>query len=227
MLKAVIFDMDGVILDSERLSRAAWIELAEEKGFADIDSLFTEAMGHSVDEITAMFLERYGFDDYPGFQEEVFAWNREHTPGGIIPLREGVPELLDLLKENGILIGLATATDKAVVEKELGAVGVLEYFDTVIAGDMVRRCKPDPEIYLKACEQLGVRPEESYGVEDGKNGILALHAAGIPAVMAEDQYHPSPEIAALCETVLPTLEAVREYFSAVVLPSGSQPECIH
>ena len=216
MLKAVVFDMDGVILDSERLSRRAWKELGEARGFTDTDSLFAEAMGHSVDELTAMFLERYGFDDYPGFRDEVFAWNQAHTPDGVIPLREGARELLGFLKEKGILIGLATATDGAVVNEELGALGVLDSFDTIISGNMVSRCKPDPEIYLRACTELGVRPEEAYGVEDGKNGILALHAAGMPAVMAEDQYHPSPEIAALCEAVLPTLEAVRSHFSAVM-----------
>lgn len=215
-LRAVVFDMDGVILDSERLAHAAWRELAAEYGLEDIDSVYAEAMGHNVDEISALFREQYGRDLYPAFRERAFAWIARHTPGGIVPLREGARELLLFLKEQHIKTGLATATERAVAKRELTAAGVWDWFDCVVTGDQVSECKPDPEIYLKACELLNVRPEEAYGVEDGRNGILALHAAGMPAVMAEDQYHPSQEITAMCEAVLPSLQKVKEFFEAIL-----------
>ena len=215
-LKAVVFDMDGVVLDSERLAHAAWRELAAADGLPDIDAVYAESMGHNVEESSALFLERYGRDIYPAFRKRVYQWISEHTPGGVIPLREGARELLVFLREHKILTGLATATEQAIAREELTAVGVWDLFDCVVTTDQVSACKPDPEIFLKACSLLGVRPEEAYGVEDGRNGILALHAAGMPAILAEDQYHPSPEIAALCETVLPTMTAVREYLSEIL-----------
>ncbi len=215
-LRAVVFDMDGVILDSERLAHAAWREFASADGLPDIDRLYADSMGRSEEEIAVLFRERYGFDGYPEFRERVLSWSTDHVPGGIIPLRKGARELLDFLREHGIRTGLATATERVIAQKELTDTGVWDSFDFVVTGDQVSNCKPDPEIYLKACELLGVRPEETYGVEDGRNGILALHAAGMPAILAEDQYHPSPEIAALCEAVLPSLDAVHGYFSGLM-----------
>ena len=212
MLKAVVFDMDGVILDSERLSHEAWRELAKERNLPDIEGLYCAAMGKSVDEISVLFEEALGFNGYPEFREQVLAWNKAHSPGGIVPLRRGAGELLRFLKENGVLIGLASATEYDILKRELTDTGVLSLFDTVMAGDMVAHCKPDPELFLRACEGLGVDPAETYGVEDGYGGIQAIHAAGMRAILAEDQYHPTPEIAALCEAVLPTMEAVKEYF---------------
>lgn len=217
MLKAVVFDMDGVILDSERLSHEAWRELAKEKKLPDIEELYCAAMGKSVDEIAALFREAFGYDGYPEFRGRVLAWNREHSPGGIVPLRRGAGELLRFLKENGVRIGLASATEKDILTRELSDTGVLHLFDTVMAGDMVAHCKPDPELFLRACEGLDVDPAEAYGVEDGYGGILAIRAAGMRAILAEDQYHPTPEIAALCEAVLPTMEAVQRYFSAIIV----------
>ena len=216
MLRAVVFDMDGVILDSERLAHAAWREFALTDGLPDIDRLYADAMGRSEEEIAVLFRERYGFDGYPEFRERVLSWSADHVPGGIIPLRDGARELLAFLRERGIRTALATATERVIAQKELTDTGVWSYFDHVVAGDQVSKCKPDPEIYLKACALLDVRPEETYGVEDGRNGVLALHAAGMPAILAEDQYHPSPEIAALCEAVVPTLGAVKEYFEKKV-----------
>ena len=215
-LRAVVFDMDGVILDSERLAHAAWREFASADGLSDIDRLYADSMGRSEEEIAVLFRERYGFDGYPEFRERVLSWSTDHVSGGIIPLRKGARELLDFLREHGIRTGLATATERVIAQKELTDTGVWDSFDFVVTGDQVSNCKPDPEIYLKACELLGVRPEETYGVEDGRNGILALHAAGMPAILAEDQYHPSPEIAALCEAVLPSLDAVHGYFSGLM-----------
>ena len=209
--KAVIFDLDGVILDSERLSHAAWRELAAEMDLPDIDGLFYAAMGKSIEEIADLFETAYGFDGYRDFQQRVLDWSIAHSPGGIVPLREGAQELLAFLKGKGIRIGLASATNLATLTRELTDTGVLSYFEAVLAGDMVAHCKPDPELFLRACEELGVDPSEAYGVEDGRSGILALHAAGMRAIMAEDQYHPTPEIAALCEVVLPTLKEVQAY----------------
>ena len=219
MLKAVVFDMDGVILDSERLAREAWRQLAAEDGLPDIDEMYLRCMGRSSGEIAALFRERYGYDGYPAFEARTYRWCEEHAPGGVVPLREGARELLEFLKQRGTKLGLATATAREIAEKELDNAGVLAYFDIVIGGDMVRSCKPDPEIYLTACRLLDVLPEETYGVEDGRNGILALHAAGMPVIMAVDQYHPEPEIAALCEVVLPSMCDVRDYLnSAAGLP---------
>ena len=212
MYKAVVFDMDGVILDSERLAHEAWRELAEEYGFRNIDDVYYRAMGSGLDQIIELFRTEYGFDDYAGFEKQAYELAKKRSPGGILPLRKGARELLDYLKDKGVPLALASASEEAVVRRLLSDTQVLDRFSGIVAGDMVTRCKPDPEIFLRACEILGVDPSDACGVEDSANGILALHSAGMRAVMAEDQYHPTPEIAALCEAVFPTLQEVQIYF---------------
>ena len=119
--------------------------------------------------------------------------------------------MLEKLKALHIPIGLASATARGKLERELQAVDALSYFDTIWAGDMVERCKPDPALFANACADLGVDPAESYGIEDGPGGIRSICAAGMRAILAEDQYHPTEEIIAMCEAVLPSMQAVQEY----------------
>ena len=213
-MQAVIFDMDGVILDSERYLHIAWQRVAEEMGLGDIEEMFRMTLGWSDAEIIKLFYKTYGYDGFLEFHDRCYDWAHQHVPDGIIPLREGALELLQALKEKGIPIGLASASYKDKVIQELKDAGGLEYFDTIWAGDMVEHCKPDPALFLGACADLKVDPAQCFGVEDGPNGIRAIHAAGMRAILAEDQYHPTQEIADLCEVIVPTLGEVQDYIFA-------------
>ncbi|MCR4805792.1 MAG: HAD family hydrolase, partial [Clostridia bacterium] len=106
-----------------------------------------------------------------------------------------------------------TSTEQEVASWQLRDAGALDYFDVMICGDMVVNSKPDPEIFLKACQGLGVRPADAFVVEDAFSGVRAAHAAGARTIMVPDQVQPTDEIAALAEVVLPSMDAAREYMA--------------
>ena len=135
--------------------------------------------------------------------------------GGKLPKKPGVCELLEYLKTRGVKIGLATSTREKVVLKELKDGGILPFFDVIVCGDMVKRSKPDPDIYLEACSRLHVRPSECFAIEDSYNGIRAACRAGMKAIMVPDLAKPTEEMEKLAERILPSLHEVKEYFEEI------------
>ena len=132
---------------------------------------------------------------------------------GRLPVKAGVREILSWIKEHGIKIALASSTRRAIVEAELKAAGLYDYFDKVICGDMVEKSKPAPDIFLKACNELGVRPCDAYAIEDSYNGVRSAQSAGLKCIMVPDLVPATDEMRELAERVLPDLMAVVEYFS--------------
>ena len=114
------------------------------------------------------------------------------------------------LKEQGIAVALASSTRSEVVLAELRDGGILPFFDKVICGDMVKRSKPAPDIFLKACEELQVKPERAYAIEDSYNGIRAAHSSGLRPIMVPDLAEPTEEMRELAEMILPDLVEVRK-----------------
>ena len=119
--------------------------------------------------------------------------------------------LLDYLKNNGYKLAVASSTSKRGVERNLKDAGVLEYFDAVICGDMVEKSKPDPEIYLKACEAIGVEPTEALALEDSRNGLLSAHRAGMKVILVPDLWEADEEINAFLWNMCSDLEEVKEF----------------
>ena len=113
------------------------------------------------------------------------------------PVKEGVREILEYLKENGYIIGMASSSSKESVMGHLKETGLEKYFRAVITGDMVEHSKPDPDIYLKACEELGVTPTNVVAIEDSHNGVRSAYRAGMKPVMVPDLIEPTPEIEAM------------------------------
>lgn len=213
MSYVVIFDMDGVIFDSERLIADLWREVAEEKKMPDIDIAIQRSIGITNDATTQVFKELYG-EDFPYEEYKKIVSTRFHAKydNGNLPTKPGIKELLVFLKENKIPTAVASSTRTAVVETEIRDAGLLPYFDRIIGGDQVTHSKPDPEIFLKAAEALNAKPEECYIIEDSFNGIRAAHAAGMHPVMVPDLLEPDDEIKALYEEIFPSLVEVRKYF---------------
>ncbi|MBO4980859.1 MAG: HAD family phosphatase [Lachnospiraceae bacterium] len=213
-LEAVIFDMDGVIFDSERLVLACWVELAAKYGIRGIEEAMYECLGTNAADTKAIMLRRYGADfPYERFRKEASAIFHERYDNGRLPMKKGVVELLEYLAGENIKIALASSTRQEVVRRELRDAGILPFFGQVICGDMVKRSKPAPDIYLKACEALGVIPQKACAIEDSYNGIRSAHSAGLTPIMVPDLSAPTKEMEQLAAVILPDLSAVQEYLA--------------
>ena len=163
--EAVIFDMDGVIFDSERLVLEGWLEIAAKYGIEGIEEVLPRCLGVNAQATREIFREYYGQEfPYDEYKKEASALFHSRYGNGRLPLKPGVRELLSFLKEEGYLVGLASSTRQAVVEQEIRDAGLIHYFDDLVCGDMLKRSKPEPDIYLKACENLKVEPRMAVAV---------------------------------------------------------------
>lgn len=199
MIKAVVFDMDGVLFDTERISTEIWKQLGKEMGVDNIDLAVYGCIGMNRTDIIQFFQEHYG-QDFPAaeyLQRASLLCNDVIEQDGL-PIMKGAEELLLFLQEKGFQIGLASSTRKDRVLAHLKQSGLTDFFSVVIGGDMVEHSKPEPDIYLEACRMLHVRPEDAIAIEDSPNGIRSAYAAGMRPLMVPDMIAPTPDIQALC-----------------------------
>ena len=210
--KAVIFDMDGVIFDSERLVLTSWKEVGKKHGFPIEEDLFYLCVGVNAVETKQIFLRHYGQDfPYDEYKKEASAWYHERFDNGRLPMKPGIRELLTYLKEEGYKIGLASSTRRVTVTQEITDAGLLPYFDNLTCGDMLQKSKPEPDIFLMACDVLSVKPEEVVVIEDSYNGIRAAHRAGTTPVMVPDMIAPDEEMRKLSHIILENLVEVKAW----------------
>lgn len=210
--KAVVFDMDGVLFDTERLCMDGWEEIARRKGIEGMKKVAYDSIGRNLNDTRELTLAAYGQDfDFEGFRSEVSKWCHERIDTQGLPIKPGVKELLDYLKEQGYRIGLASSSRRQSVMKNLELAGVTSYFEEIITGDMVEHSKPLPDIYLLACEKLGVNPGDAYGIEDSPNGIRSAHAAGMKPIMVPDLLPPDAEMEERCLVILDDLLGVKAF----------------
>lgn len=214
--KAVIFDMDGVIFDSEKCIIECWKVVAEKHHIKNIEPVLMKCLGVTYEEGKRIFLEHYG-EDFP-----YDAWKKERSDlyhmrhdGGRLPLKSGIRELLIYLKENGYKVGVASSTRETIVSKQLIDAGLRQYFDNLTCGDMLERSKPEPDIYLMACDKLGVKPEEAIAIEDSFNGIRSAYRAGMFPIMVPDLAEPDEEMKALAGEILGSLFDVKEWLEEI------------
>ena len=215
-MKAVVFDMDGVLFDTERVCMESWVAVAERLGMKGMAEVFPSCIGRNAADDEMIIKEHYGMDfDYVGFRKlasEEF-WKRIEEKGR--PIKKGVRELLAYLKAEGWKVGLASSTHHDSVMRRLEEAGLAEYFSNVIGGDEIVHSKPEPEIYLKSCEKLGVDPRETYAIEDSYNGIRSASAAGMKPIMVPDLLPPTEEMRTLSTVILKDLLEVMAYFQEI------------
>lgn len=211
-ITTVIFDMDGVIFDTERLVLNNWMQAAGRRGISDIENTFKECIGTNMTATREIVRQHFGedfpFDDFAREASEAF---HETVKRDGMPVKQGVRELLSYLKERGCRIGLASSTRRAVVEEDLQMAGFLPYFDVVMGGDMITHSKPDPEIFLTCCRKLGSVPEETLVIEDSYNGIRAANRAGMKVFMVPDLLPPTEEMRSLSSKIFDNLSEVQKY----------------
>lgn len=204
--QAVVFDMDGVIFDTERLVIEFWKEVAKKHNIPNVEHTCIQCLGTNRVRTREIFLENYGADfPFDPYRAEVTELFNTHYKGVPLPTKPGIRELLSYLQEQDIKVGLASSTAQHLVRDEIGTAGLLPYFQTLVCGDMVEHSKPAPDIFLKACEILNADPTKSIAIEDSFNGIRSAHCAGMTPIMVPDQVQPTDEIRALAFHVMPSL----------------------
>lgn len=211
---AVVFDMDGVIFDSERATMKCWLALADKYNIKNIEEPYLACTGTTMARTREIMLETYG-DDFPydEYAAEASRMYHEKYDGGRLPLKPGVVELLEYLKGENKRVAIASSSRRKTVVSQLEWADLIKYFDAVICGDMVERSKPAPDIFLKACEELGVAPEKAYAIEDSYNGIRAAAAGKLHPIMVPDLLPATCEMNELAETILEDLKHVIDYLS--------------
>ena len=211
---AVVFDMDGVIFDSERAVMQCWKELAEKYQIPDIEQAVLSCTGTTMKRTREIMLETYGAEfPYDTYAKESSAIYHSRYDGGRLPMKPGVVELLTFLKEEGKKIALASSTRRQTVTNQLRDAGILDFFDQVICGDMVEHSKPAPDIYLMTCSKMGVAPSDAYAIEDSYNGIRSAYSAGMKPIMVPDLLPATDEMRSMSVAVLEDLIQVKEYFA--------------
>lgn len=198
MVKAVIFDMDGLLLDTEKLLVKYWVQAANEMGFPMTreHALYLRSLhrSYAVPYLKEQFGE--GFD-YIKVRSRRMELMQDYFAQNPLELKKGAVELLDYLKSQGIRSAVCTATDYERVKNYLSQVGIFGRFDKIICAAMVQRGKPSPEIYLYAAEQLGLSPSECMALEDSPNGVKSASGAGCVTVMVPDLTQPDSELNAM------------------------------
>ncbi|MBR0650640.1 HAD family phosphatase [Roseomonas terrae] len=205
---AVVFDMDGLLFDTEVLHRAAAQDAAAEHGCVLPDAVFLSLIGGSAVDNRARLLAHFG----TGFGIDDFeaCWSRHyaaHAAGGPA-LKRGVAELLTLLDALGLRRAIATSSSHEAVRRNLAAHGLAGRFDAVVARGDYARGKPAPDPFLRAAEQLGVAPGTCLALEDSPHGVRAAAAAGMTVVMVPDLVPACDADRRLCATVAEDLHAV-------------------
>ena len=207
MIKGAVFDMDGLMFDTERLVYENWQNMMDERGYDyDLD-FFKTTVGKRKNEVQRLYFDRFG-DDFPYWELADLGKARyvERVKAEGIPIKKGLIELLTFLKERGIKTALATSTSRQTAEFNLKSAGVTEYFDALVCGGDVTNGKPHPEVFLTAAAALGEKPGDCVAFEDSINGIKSAHAAGMTTVMVPDFLAPTDEIMPMIDCLCGSLE---------------------
>ena len=196
-VKGVIFDMDGLMFDTERIARISYDHIGRELGI-DFETGLPDMMGMNVKEIRQIQMEHFGPDfDFDRIRKMRMAFRSEYIAKYGLPVKPGLRELITDLRRRGLKWAMATSTDSLVAKHNLEITGFQEDFPYMVCGDMVEKSKPDPQIFYMAAELLGTMPEETVVLEDSYNGIRAAAAGGFIACMIPDLRQPDEEISAL------------------------------
>lgn len=187
-IEAVIFDLDGSLVDSMWLWKAVDIEYLGRFGIPLPEDLQSRIEGMSFMETAVYFKEHFPIPD--SLEEIMETWNKMAWDKYLheVPLKRGIPEFLEGCRKRGILLGIATSNSRELVENVLGAHGLRDRFGSIMTGSEVMKGKPSPDIYLAAAEQLGIMPERCLVFEDIVPGILAGKNAGMRVCAVEDAY---------------------------------------
>lgn len=211
-IKAAVFDMDGLMFDTERLAMAAWDYAGEKMGLGKAGYMVMKTLGVTAERADEIWREEFGSNvDTKAMRR----YGREFTDNfyehNKVPVKYGLYELLDWLKSSGIKTAVASSSTRRAVLRNLESAGITDKFDIIVSGEMATRSKPAPDIYLKACELLGENPNDCIALEDSRNGLWAAHNAGCRVIMVPDLWQADEETENVLWKKLGSLLEVRDF----------------
>ena len=214
MKHGAVFDMDGLMFDTERLFRESWLVLAREKYHQEPNLAFTKAVaGTAGDKMREVIRQYYPDIDADAYMADCYARVNELTEKDV-PVKKGLQEILSYLKENHFRMAVASASSRAAVERNLKNTGLSGYFDQILStqGEGIPS-KPAPDVFIKAVQMLGLTPQDCYVFEDGINGVLAGLRAGCTTVMVPDTMEPTREVLEGGAIICRDLEEARNFIA--------------
>lgn len=216
MIKAVIFDMDGLMIDSERVTFEGYQHIMSKMGKTITEDFYITLLGKPIKGIFQRFYDVYG-NDFPieSVITDVHRYMAERFETEGVPLKTGLVELLKYCREKGYRTIVATSSNRNRVDTILKSADIEQYFDDSICGDEVTKGKPDPEVFLKSCMKLGVNTDEAVVLEDSEAGIQASYAAGIKVICVPDMKQPEPEYAQKTFMIVTDLNKVKDWLETL------------
>ncbi len=211
-MKAFIFDMDGLMFDTERVFIGAWDYAGERLGVGKAGYMVMKTLGMNTEACNQAWRDEFGAEiDLTALWSYSREYLEDYYRKYAVAAKKGLYDLLTYLKRKGCKLGVASSTKLAKVEQNLRNANIRQYFDAVIAGDMVEKSKPEPDIYLRAAAALGVKPEECCALEDSRNGLLSAHNAGMQVIMVPDLWQPDDTVKQFILGPFESLLAVRDW----------------
>lgn len=207
--KAVVFDMDGLLIDSEKIAWAAFIDACRENNFEPDINVYKRCIGTTSYRTKEILVNGYG-NDFP-FDTISELWGKKYLEEVLdkpVPLKPGAMSLLKYLEKENVKRVVVTSTDHELAQKKLTNAQIEHFFDFILGRDQVSQGKPNPEIYLTACRMLGEKPENCLALEDSDNGVLSAFGAGLTVIQVPDLADPSDAVLALGHEIKESLTDV-------------------